>query len=117
MQTIDFKGRVFQLWEYQVSHGSLLIRSPKGPTFQTNIDIICAGVEYLAAPRFLRGLEIQEANALELQHVESVLGRHISSSNLRMLVANDIRFPIVAASFKVEEHEQDIFSSPFDLKG
>ena len=41
----SFSGRTFQLWEYRVSHGSLLIRSPKGEDVAMNIDIICVGVE------------------------------------------------------------------------
>ncbi|POZ50297.1 hypothetical protein [Methylovulum psychrotolerans] len=55
-----FLGRTFQLWEYHVSHGSLLIRSPKSLDEATNIDIICSGVDYLSAPRFIYNLEITE---------------------------------------------------------
>jgi hypothetical protein len=32
-----FLGRIFKLWEYHVSHGSLLIRSPKSLDEATNI--------------------------------------------------------------------------------
>jgi hypothetical protein len=49
----SFTDRAFQLWEYKVSHGSLLIRSPKGPEISTNIDLVCVGVEYPAAPRHI----------------------------------------------------------------
>jgi hypothetical protein len=48
----SFIDRTFQLWEYRVSHSSLLNRSPKSPGVSTNIDLICTGVEYLAVPRF-----------------------------------------------------------------
>ena len=114
METRVCNERTFQLWEYSVSHGSLLIRSPKGPAWQSNIDIVCAGVEYLAAPRFLRGLKIAEVTDLELQHLCSILGKEVSSSNVHVLVSQSSRFPIVAASFKVQEHEGDIFYNPFE---
>ena len=32
----DFPDRRFQLWEYRVSHGSLLIPSPKNPEAARN---------------------------------------------------------------------------------
>lgn len=41
------KGRKFQFWEYLVSQGSLLIRSPFGKIHKTNIDIMFAGVKYI----------------------------------------------------------------------
>jgi hypothetical protein len=39
--------RYFQLWEYQVSHGMLLLRSPRSPEHQTNLDVLFHGVEYV----------------------------------------------------------------------
>ena len=54
----DLKNRNFQLWEYHVSHGSLLIRSPKRGEDTKNIDIVFAGVEYMALPRHLKSVEL-----------------------------------------------------------
>jgi hypothetical protein len=48
-----YPDRRFQLWEYRVSHGSLLIRSPKGPDAEMNIDLVFSGVEFVACPRTL----------------------------------------------------------------
>ncbi len=36
---INMSNRIFQFWEYKVSHGSLLIRSPMKEEQQYNIDI------------------------------------------------------------------------------
>lgn len=36
------RGRNFQLWQYHVSHGSLLIRSPAAPGVEKSVDIICS---------------------------------------------------------------------------
>lgn len=71
------KGREFQLWEYRVSHGSLLIRSPAGPGFETSIDIICVGVEYLAAPRHLGEITVSEATGAEIESLEEILGKKL----------------------------------------
>ena len=39
----SFENSEFQLWEFKVSHGSLLIRSPKGPETPKNIDLVQGG--------------------------------------------------------------------------
>jgi hypothetical protein len=72
------KGRNFQLWEYHVSHGSLLIRSPAGPGIETRVDIICMGVEYLAAPRHLGEITVCPATEAEVEHLEKVLQKKLS---------------------------------------
>lgn len=40
MNATTFPDRRFQLWEYWVGHGALLIRSPKGPRAETNVDFV-----------------------------------------------------------------------------
>lgn len=109
-----FINRTFQLWEYRVSHGSLLIRSPHGIDATKNIDIVCIGVEYFAAPRFIRELELTEPTLDELKQLEQVLGKQLTASSVVILASCGRRFPIVAASFKVEENEKEIFESPFE---
>lgn len=113
MTARNFTNRIFQLWEYRVTHGSLLIRSPQSSEAKTNVDIICTGVEYLAVPRFFRGLEIVEPTSEEVRSLEEKLGKQLTSASAYILVSSKQRFPIVAASFKLEENEQDIFESPF----
>src|SRR5207248_2032899 len=94
--------------------GSLLIRSPQSQLVNTNIDIICTGVEFISAPRFLRGLEILEPRADELDRLQGILGKPVSPSSVRILAASGQRFMIVAAVFQVEENEKEIFDSPFE---
>src|SRR5262249_23225407 len=108
-----FADRAFQLWEYKVSHGSLLIRSPKGPGIHLNIDLICVGVEYLAAPRHMRGLDLQEPTAEEIEDLSRLLHREVQLSSIRVIVSEHRRFPVVAASFRISENDGDIFDSPF----
>jgi hypothetical protein len=107
------RGRQFQLWEYRVSHGSLLIRSPAGPGRETSVDIICTGLEYLAAPRHLGEITVSEATQIELDRLQKILGSRFSPP----LESLGERFLIVAASLKVQEHLGDIFESPFDYGG
>jgi hypothetical protein len=109
----SFIDRIFQLWEYKVSHGSLLIRSPKGPGISQNIDLVCVGVEYVAAPTYFRGFELQEPTSDEVKCLCHLLGKAISPERVRIVVSMQQRFPIVAVSFRILEHDSDIFDSPF----
>ena len=107
------RGRQFQLWEYHIGHGSLLIRSPAGPHVATSIDIIFVGVEYLAAPRFLGEIAVSEATADETRRLGEVLTKKPESLHVWALQGMRERFLVVAAAIKIQEHAGDIFDSPF----
>lgn len=107
------KDREFQLWEYHVSHGSLLIRSPAGPGTETSIDIICVGVEYLGAPRHLGEITISEATPAEIKKLEEILGKTLLPSRTWARQSTRQRCLLVAVALKVQEHHGDIFESPF----
>jgi hypothetical protein len=114
--------RVFKVWEYQVSRGQLLIRSPKAPATGsaperlTNVDLVCVGVEYMSLPRLLRGVELVQPSREEVEQLESLLGRQIEAGSVRILASEGKRFPIVAASFSLSENDWDIFESPFEFR-
>ncbi len=84
-----------------------------GPEIFKNIDLVCAGVEYLATPDYMRGLDLQAPTAEEVQILSGLLGRQVEPSCIRVIVSEGHRFPIVAASFMISENEHDIFYSPF----
>jgi len=107
------KGREFQLWEYHASHGSLLIRSPAGPGFETSIDIICVGVEYIAASRHLGEISISQATETEVGKLEEILGKNLPPCRVWALQAARQRSLVVAVALKVQEHRGGIFDSPF----
>jgi len=109
----SFTERAFQLWEFKVSHGSLLIRSPKAPSIPNNIDVVCKGVEYLAAPRHIRGLDLGQATTEEIENLSNLLGKEVPPSRVRVISSEGRRFPIVAVSFRISENENDISDSPF----
>lgn len=118
----QLRARDFQVWEYQVSHGQLLIRSPKrpatgtSPECATNVDLVCLGVEYMALPRALRGLEIESPTAEELRGLEATVGAPLTGEHVRILVSGGRRFPVVAATFAMVENDWDIFESPFEFR-
>ncbi len=105
-----------------MSHGQLLIRSPQAPATNTsperttNVDLVCLGVEYMALPRAFRGLALVQPTGNELEQLESLLGRPIDSSNVRMLASEGKRFPVIASSFSLSENDWDIFESPFEFR-
>jgi hypothetical protein len=114
------KGRQFQLWEYRVSHGSLLIRSPASPSItgksaQFSVDILCHGVEYISAPRHLGEISISRATDMEIEMVTKMLRKKVQPSSVWALQNSDNRFLLVAADVIVREHRGDIFESPFDF--
>lgn len=110
----QLNDKKFQFWEYLVSHGSLLIRSPKKGDQQYNVDIKFYGVEYVAVPRHLEGIVQSKVNAEEVKHVERMLGKPVNKDNVFVLESSTGRHLVVAAKMKVEENEADIFNSPFN---
>lgn len=116
MASLCYPGRKFQLWEYHVSHGLLLIRAPRDDRFRTNVDIMFFDVTYMAVPRFFRGeLGICDPRPEDVENVKKILDRNVPSSSVYILTASERRFVVVAAILKIEENELEIMDSPFDL--
>jgi hypothetical protein len=120
--TLRTDDRDFKVWEYHVSHGQLLIRSPKAPATDasperhTNVDLVFLGVEYISLPRLLRGVMLDRASADDLRLLEATLGTAPAPASVRMLVSGGRRFAVVAASVTVSENDWDIFDSPFEFR-
>jgi hypothetical protein len=114
--------RTFKVWEYQVSHGQLLVRSPKAPASAsspertTNLDIAFNGVEYMALPQIMRGAELVFAEPAELESLTKIVGRPLSIDCVMVFRSGSQRFPVVAASVSVSENDWDIFESPFQFR-
>ncbi len=110
---VAYPERRFQLWEYRVSHGSLLIRSPKGPDAGTNIDLEFSGVEYVACPRLMRGLEFAQAGSADLRRVRDAGVALEAPDKVFVLLSGKERHLVVASSCVVSENTGGIFDSPF----
>jgi hypothetical protein len=88
------KGRQFQLWEYHVSHGSLLFR-------------ICRGTATRGRNR------TSWATAEETAQLEKILGKRICLPEQVYVLENSRgRFPLVAVSLSIPEHRGSVFKSP-----
>lgn len=109
----SFPGRAFQCWEYKVSHGSLLVRSPKGSGVAKNVDVMFAGVEYFDLPRHLPELQLDDATDADVALAEQKLGKKVESKDVYVLRVKERRHLVVAAGIKVQESDLDIFESPF----
>lgn len=110
---LDFPDRHFQLWEYRVSHGGLLIRSPKSSGEVVNVDLVFAGVVFISCPRSMPGLRLDTASADDVRRVQNA-GREIGPADeVFVLVSQGFRHLVVASSLRLNEHDGDIFDSPF----
>ncbi len=114
--------RIFQVWEYQISHGQLLIRSPKSPATTTdpqqvtNLDVVCLGVDYLALPRVMKGLELTPPTDDEVARIEVILGKPVNPEEVKVLLSEGRRHFVVAAQLSITENDWDIFESPFEFR-
>lgn len=110
----QYRGRLFQLWRYQVSHGCLLIRSPKDADHPRNVDIVFAGVDYVELPRLLPDLEIAEPTEADVLRAEELLGRAVRRESVVAILARGRRHIVVSAAVRVEDNEMELFEVPFD---
>jgi hypothetical protein len=108
----QFHGREFQFWEYRVSHGQVLLRSPKSPTQKVNVDILFAGVEYVDLPRHLPDLEIDDATEGDIAFAADRLGKLVDTKAITVVKTGSRRHVVVAVAVKVMESDMDIFESP-----
>ena len=109
----NFSNRTFQLWEYKVSHGQLLIRSPKSEKNQTNVDIAFAGVEYIAIPTLFEDFSLVEPNDTESNFLTEFKTENYSPQ-IFVFETKGNRYLIVAAGAKIFENTLDIFESSLE---
>lgn len=107
-------SRCFRLWEYTVSHSSLLLRSPKGSAHSTSLDLMFVGVEYVRLPASLGTLDVSLATNDDLTRE---LGEAPSPGSAKgyLLGMDNLVGMIVAAGFTISEHDKEHMWSPFDL--
>jgi hypothetical protein len=92
-----------------VSHGQLLIRSPKSQTAAKNLDLIFRGVAFLTLPSVLRGIQITEPTRAEVEQYQGIVGPRCEPPAIHVLRSEDKRFWVAAASFEVRENDLEIF--------
>jgi ribulose 1,5-bisphosphate carboxylase large subunit-like protein len=120
MNDLKMTERTFKLWDYHASHQHLLLRSPKSPGTNfiapttTNIDIRFMGVDYLNIPTIIRGCSIVEANAEEIETIDSLFPNRSDANKIFIIASAGNRYSIVAVAYKISENELDIFQTTLD---
>jgi len=108
-----FPGRTFQFWEFSVSHGAMLVRSPR-TEFVPNIDIMFWDVRYVDLPRdILPELELDDPNDMDIAFVQERLRTPVKSQDIVVLKVGGRRYRVVAGGIKVAESLMDNYDSPF----
>jgi hypothetical protein len=106
--------RRFSLWDYNVSHKQMLLRSPKSPDLQKNIDIVMWGVEYIDLATSFVDVAMTTPSAKEIVRVARALKRDLDPSQVHCFVSGKRRFVVVAAGFKILTNDLDIFDSSLE---
>lgn len=110
----DYPHRRFQFWMYRVSHGELLVRSPRDTENDENLDLIFVGVEYVDLPRLLLGIKVDVPTPADLNWLAGHVGRSVQASNVTVLETQGRRHLVLASFFKIEMNKLDLFEIPFD---
>jgi len=110
----EFPELMFRLWEFNVSHNQLLLRSPKKKFQPQNVDIAFVGVGYLEIPTQLDGITICQPSADEIDKIGERLGKQVASDEIHVLSSGGKRYLIVANAKKVWNNDLDIFESSLE---
>ena len=104
--------RDFKIWDYNVSHKQLLLRSPRTGANKENIDVIFWDVEFVSIPSVMQGIAIRTAT--EEEQMRFVAGERTASKHqthtYRILSESDHGF-VIASGCKVLKNILEIFDS------
>jgi hypothetical protein len=104
--------RFFELWNYTVSHGQLLLRANKTNLLTTRVEILFKDVLVLNLTARLKGLTI---NVVSRSEVHDSLGSlDIEGRSIYRVATADFTGYVAAASFFVHEDDLD-FDAPSAL--
>lgn len=106
MNNFNFE-RKFRFWFYQISHGEVIIRSPKNEDdmLYHNIDISIGAVEYLELPFQFDGLRITEATKEDVDYICLKLGKSVPEKEIIVLMSENKKYYIVASYYKILEND------------
>lgn len=110
-------NRRFQFWKYRVSHGELLIRSPKSYENDTNIDFMFFSVEYVELPRFFEKVTLVEPTDEDFEYIKSRMTRPMRNNKIFVLMTENKKYYVVGIHLKVSENNLEFFELPFEMKG
>ena len=106
--------RRFRVWDYNISHKQMLLRSPESPEEAENIDVIFWDVDYIEIPTAMDGLSLDEATGDEIAKIGGILAIKHAKMSIYCLVSGGLRFLIVAGGYKVLKNKLDVFESSLE---
>jgi hypothetical protein len=112
--------RIFKIWDYNVSHNQLLIRSPRNESLgvATNIDIKFRGVSHMNIPTSFNGCEIVEPNLEEINEIKYITSNNnIADISIFIILSAGKRYSVTASSCKISENDMDIFETSLECFG
>jgi hypothetical protein len=114
--------RRFSVWEYTVSHSTLLLRSVDADRYQTRIDVMFKPVAALKLPTAMASLTVRDAYADEAQSLRSEV-ESLASATARLTGANHAEYRLfvldcggepgwILASLMVAYEDAEDYSAP-----
>jgi hypothetical protein len=109
-------NRSFQVWDYAVSHGMLLIRSP-GEGEQSTIDLVFHGTQFMSVPRHIGEMSVHDGDANARLVLASLWPNFTDKDEVFVISCDGANHYVVAAGMKVTEHHNGVFWNAFgDLR-
>ncbi len=109
--------RRFKIWDYNISHSQMLIRSPKDDENNTNVDIKFIGVSYVNLPTVITDILFLEPSIEEISKITFLIQYKPEKDKIFVLSSLDNRYIIVAKSCEILEHKLDIFETTLECFG
>ena len=108
--------RRFKLWDYNVGHNQLLLRSPSSLELELekNIDVVFLGVEFLHLPSTLPGLQLQQASAKETAKIVGDLIKVGECCTVYTILSGNRRYYVAAVAFMILENDLDLTESSLE---
>ena len=106
--------RTFRLWDYNVSHDQLLLRSPITDEHDTNLDVVFWGVRYLQIPTRFQEIQITRGTNDDSMRLSAILGEAVPLDDIFCLCESATRYLVVAAGYKVLSNRLDLFVSSLE---
>lgn len=101
----SYPDRVFQFWDFAVSHNQLVIRSPGADADDSNVDFHFRGVKLIDAPTRFKGLGVDAPTSEEVKDARRRLPSRVDSDWVRILVSEGCRYLVVASHLSVSENK------------
>ncbi|MFE2945717.1 hypothetical protein ACFXHK_01550 [Embleya sp. NPDC059267] len=96
--------RYFKVWAYTVSHCRLLLRSTRGSSAETRIDVHFSAVSSLLLRPYYDGLKIRRGREIEYDEVERICGDRPMPGRLYVLGEDLTSFVVSAEPQWHEDH-------------